>query len=164
MGLWKGADSPRASGSRRHPPVWFGRQGDWIVCVTEQHTGLQDLVYNNNYLAASANSIAWYCAPAHRYVEISLDGKVVGDIHVNLTGADEVTGFAITDGGTAFISTVTEKPLRWNIERLDRESSEWVKAAGGDGWTMLFGAQGDLFVAQGTGEKRNSLEFFEETH
>ncbi len=132
--------------------------------VLQSSTALQELVYTNNYLAASANSIAWYCVPAQRYVEISLDGKVLSDIHVNMTGPAEVTGFALTDAGTAFISTETEKPLRWNFERLDRDRSEWVKAGEGDGWIRLYGAHGNLLVVDGSRTRKNTIEFFEETH
>jgi len=75
-------------------------------------------------------------------VEISLDGQMSSDIHVKPTGVAQVTGFAITDAGGVFISTVTQGPKRWNIERLGRDRQEWATVGGGDGWGFYMALMG----------------------
>jgi hypothetical protein len=161
----------QAGGPKPHPPLRpeagvirrFDPTGQEIGSFVLQSNipSPSDLLDLGNYLGASAKSVAWYCVPENRYVEISLDGQMSSDIHVKPTGVAQVTGFAITDAGGVFISTVTQGPKRWNIERLGGDRQEWATVGGGDGWGILYGAHGTTLVGSTSGTRRNTLEFFE---
>ncbi|MGA3078562.1 MAG: hypothetical protein ABSG56_33390 [Bryobacteraceae bacterium] len=121
-----------------------------------------DVVRLENYLSANATSVAWYCMAERRLVEIALDGTVTSDIRSDTSSVAEITGFAITDDGSAFISSVTEKdPKRWGFERFDRGRREWATVGGGAGWGILYGSHGNTLVGKTSGAStRNALEFF----
>jgi hypothetical protein len=138
----------------------FHRSGQILGSFVPQST-FQDpirLVGPYSFLRASRDRIAWYLAQG-RYVEISLDEKVLTDI-LTLSPKPEVGGFALTDRGEAFVS------VQWNdslghhlgIYTLDRSTKAWRSLlqstktgtqASRDSLGHIYGVDGRMLVLNG---------------
>lgn len=104
--------SPDAAVIRR-----FDKSGRTVSSLIQQST-IAHVAYLEpilNSVRASSDRIAWYCVgfddhTTGRYVEISLDGKLLTDISIHLPSNSlryQITGFALSDEGDAFLSANT---------------------------------------------------------
>jgi hypothetical protein len=113
----------------------FDRSGKLLGAYIPQSTVGGPLILSSwqSGLRASRDRVAWLSVDG-RFVEITLDGKVTTDMAVPVPGGEstEITGFALTDGGDAFISVVRPIDEDRNtpgeivaVYVLDRSSNNW---------------------------------------
>jgi hypothetical protein len=116
----------------------FDKSGRTVNSLIQQstiaHTAYLEGILNS--VRASNDRIAWYCVgfddhTTGRYVEISLDGKLLTDISVRLPNnslAYQITGFALSDKGDAFLSATARgngQPSQLGAYVLDKSAGVW---------------------------------------
>jgi hypothetical protein len=111
------------NGSRQAGAVLrrFDRSGKLINSFVPQSSfqGRTDLSVAGNAFVSSGERVGFLCGHAHRYIEISLDGKVTQVSFVTGSPMEQTTGLALTRDGRTFVSTEDAIAHKYNFYILD---------------------------------------------
>ena len=107
---------------------------------------------DSSRLVASRDRIGWFVPLAKRYIEFSLEGKIIGQYGV----PQEVSSYnatpypALCDDGGVFLGHIqygkTGGAAGWGIFSLDRNTGTWRFAPQAGKWGMVYGCDGNLLA------------------
>jgi hypothetical protein len=152
----------------------FDAQGKLLASVLPQNSlPFRTLQSGSTNMASSAYGAAWYQGSSGLYYEITADGKMHNYPGLPLSpvaqgGAmlEDITGLALTDTGTAFISKMVFGPkYSVSLYTLDRAQGVWVAEplpAGGSPATLnfMYGGDGNTVVMQTDDRTGLGMRFF----
>jgi hypothetical protein len=130
----------------------FDQSGALMATFIPQSTVPSPVVLSSphNRLLISNDRVAWYSPTMPRYVEISLDGKLMLDASVQPVGDKEKGyGVVLTDSGNLFLSALHDVPGTgagppahvFGIYMLDRSSGNWITVVEQQQTVVPIGAQ-----------------------
>jgi len=131
----------------------FDRTGKLLRWYVPRSSISSPILVHNGYIASSNGRVGWYTGPVggpgSEYYEIHSDGMVRKRPSIALSKSEYVTGLALTDDGTTYVTTSDNKNHLGRLLAISSTAQEWtaelppdqlkrVDLSGGEGRRLVF--------------------------